>query len=181
MMTRLLATAALALSLGACSTTALKDAADVAQTALTTDETPESALPYVAMGGSADMFEIESSRLALRKAQDARLKSFAGMIIPHHQRTMAATTAAARAAGLNPPRPAMIELHRDMLARLRPLGGAEFDREYRRQQVLAHELALRLHENYAKDGDTPQLRGSASQAVPVVRMHLDQIRTIEVS
>lgn len=180
MTSKLLAAAALGMSLAACSSTGLADAAGVAKTALTTDETPETALPYIAMSGSSDMFEIQSSKLHHAQGQDPRLHAFAQMMIDHHTRTTSATLAAARAAGLRPPAPKMMPLHADMLARIRPLRGAEFDREYRRQQVLNHELALRVQENYAKDGDTPALKANAAATVPIVRGHLDQIRAIEL-
>lgn len=181
MIARLLTSAALGLALAACSTTAIKDAADVAEAALTTDETPETALPYVAMAGSSDMFEIESSRLQLAQGRDQRLRGFAQMMIDHHTKMSRDLMAAARNAGLRPPAPMLVEFQREMVNRLRPLRGAEFDREYRRQQVVSHELALRLHENYAKDGDNARLRTAAGTAVPVVRQHLEMIRGIEVS
>lgn len=172
------AAAAATMSLTACAT--VEDAAAVAQTALTTDETPETALPYVAMAGASDLYEIQSSQLHHRQGQDPRLHSFASMLIDHHTRTTNATMAAARSAGLSPPPPTLMPLQRQMIERLQGLRGAEFDREYLRQQVLAHEIALRVHENYAKAGDTPSLRTSASAAVPVVRGHLDQARGMKM-
>ena len=181
MITRLLATAAIVASLAACSTTAIKDAADVAEAAPTTDETPETALPYVAMAGSSDMFEIQSSRLQIAQGQDQRLRGFANMMIEHHTRTSRDLMAAAKAARLRPPPPRLVEFQAEMLSRLRPLRGAEFDREYRRQQVVSHELALRLHENYSKAGDNPRLRTAAGATTGVVRQHLEMIRNIEVS
>ena len=39
-----------------------------------------------------------------------------------------------------------------------------------------HRQALALHDNYARRGDVPQLRGVAAAAVPVVRGHLDHIQ-----
>lgn len=96
------------------------------------------------------------------------------MMIDHHTRTTNATVAAARSAGMNPPPPMLMQS--DMIARLQGLSGAAFDREYARQQVMAHQMALALHQNYARSGDTPGLRMTASAAMPVVRGHLDQIR-----
>lgn len=181
MIAKLLAASALGLSLAACSSTGLADAADVAQTALTTDETPESGPNYLTQSASSDQFEIQSSRLHHAQGQDRRLHAFAQQMIDHHTRLTSVTAAAARAAGLTPPPPTMIPLHADMLERLRPLRGAEFDREYRRQQELSHRLALRLQENYAKAGDMPALRANAQAAVPIVRGHLDQISGIEIA
>jgi putative membrane protein len=144
--------------------------------AMTADMTPEGAMGYVAMAGASDMFEIRSSQLQQQRGQDARVRSFAAMMIDHHTRTTAATMAAAQAAGMNPPAPMLMPMQQQMIARLEALNGAAFDREYVRQQVTAHEMALALHENYARAGDTPSLRATAGAAVPVVRGHLAQAR-----
>jgi putative membrane protein len=37
-------------------------------------------------------------------------------------------------------------------------------------------MALALHSNYARAGDTPSLRATAATAVPLVQQHLDQAR-----
>lgn len=178
MTARVFAVAVLGLSLAACSSTGPPSAAGASTTAPATHDVPKTALAYVAMSGSSDLFEIESSRLQGAQGLDPRLGAFARRMIDHHRRTMSATLAAAGAAGLTPPAPAMAPLHADMLARLRPLRGTEFDREYRRQQVLNHETALRVQEAYAQDGDVAALKANAAATAPIVRGHLEQIRAI---
>ncbi|HZF42771.1 MAG TPA: DUF4142 domain-containing protein [Sphingomonadaceae bacterium] len=148
--------------------------------AMAGDMTPEGAMAYVAMAGSSDMYEIESSRLQQQRGVSANLRSYAAMMIDHHTRTTAATMAAARAAGLNPPPPMLMPKEAAMIARLQNLNGAAFDREYKTQQTMAHQMALALHSNYAKAGDTPSLRATANAAVPVVRGHLAQIRAMRM-
>ena len=174
----LAAATAVAMSLAACSTMTGGAADD--QGAMSADMTPEAAMPYVAMAGASDMYEIRSSQLHHQRGQSPQLHSFATMMIDHHTRTTAATMAAAQAAGMNPPPPMLMPMQQEMIARLEGLNGAAFDREYARQQVAAHQMALALHQNYARAGDTPSLRASAAAAVPVVRGHLDQIRGIRM-
>jgi putative membrane protein len=82
--------------------------------------------------------------------------------------------AAANAAGVPPMTPQLMPMQADMMARLQ--SAANFDRAYAREQVMAHEMALRLHQNYAARGDAPALRAVASTAVPVVRQHLAMAR-----
>jgi putative membrane protein len=67
----------------------------------------------------------------------------------------------------------MVPMHAQMLNELSR--SANFDATYRAQQLSSHRQALALHENYARRGDVPQLRGVAAAAVPVVRGHLDHI------
>jgi putative membrane protein len=180
MSTRLLLTASIvAVSLSACSTM-MGDGASITQAGMSADMTPEAAMPYVAMAGANDLYEIQSSQLHHQRGQNQQLHAFATMMIDHHSRTTQATMAAAQAAGMAPPPPVLMPMQREMIARLQSLSGAAFDREYLRQQVIAHGMALALHQNYARAGDTPVLRSSAASAVPVVQGHLTQARAIRM-
>lgn len=152
--------------------------ADGAPAAVAGDMTPGQAMPFVMMAGASDLYEIESSRLALQRAQRADVRQFAQMLIEHHMMTTQQVTAAARAAGMSPPPPQLMPMQQRMMAELRAAPAAGFDAVYLRQQVPAHEMALALHRNYATAGDTPQLRQAANGAVPVVTRHLEQARQL---
>ena len=174
-----LAATAAALSLSACAPMAGDDAA-MSGGAMSADMTPEAAMPYVAMAGASDQYEIQSSQLHHQRGQNPKLHAFATMMIDHHTRTTQATVAAAQAAGMTPPPPTLMPMQRDMIARLQGLNGAAFDREYLSQQRTAHQMALALHQNYARSGDTPSLRQSAATAVPVVQGHIAQLRDMRI-
>lgn len=140
--------------------------------------TPTTAMPYVMMAGSGDLFEIESSRLALERSNNDAVRQFAQMLITHHTQLTNATMAAAREAGLNPPPPSLLPHHAEMLDRLRAAPSADFDRMYREEQITAHQEALNLHRTYAESGDEAPLRTSASSAVPIIQQHLAQAQTL---
>jgi putative membrane protein len=144
--------------------------------AMPADMTPEDRLSYVRMAGASDMFEIQSSQMALSRAQRADTRQYAQMLVTHHTQTTQATMQAAQAAGLNPPPPMLMSMQRRMLDQLRRASGASFDRLYFTQQVPAHEMALALHTNYSRSGDTPSLRATAASAIPIVQQHLDGAR-----
>lgn len=139
---------------------------------------PLSAPGYMAMAASSDMFEIESSRLALQRSRHPAVRQFAQMMITDHTRTSSEMMAAARELGLSPPPPGMMPHHMEMLDRLRGAAPGEFDAAYKREQLMAHEEALNLHRNYADQGDAPPFRAVASRAVPVVQAHWDHARTL---
>lgn len=145
------------------------------------DATPTAALPYVAMAGSSDMYEIESSRLALQRASRPAVKQFAQMMIDHHTGTTQQVTQAAMAAGLTPPPPTLLPPQRTMVEALQPLNGAAFEQAYLQQQRTAHTMALNLHQNYAQNGDTAQLRTTATAAVPIIQSHIDQLSAMPSS
>jgi putative membrane protein len=127
---------------------------------------------YVMAAGKSDMYEIESSRIALQKTQNAGIRRYADMMIKHHQKTTADTLAAARKAGLNPAPPVPDAGITASLGELQAATGADFDRMYLGQQVPAHQAALDLHQSYAAGGDQPALKATGKKAVPIVKQHL---------
>jgi putative membrane protein len=141
------------------------------------DMTPNQRSAYVQMAAASDLFEIQSSQLAVSRAQNPEVRAFAQTLIEHHTMTTQQLTAAATAAG-TPPSPALMPMQAEMIAQLQGANGADFDRMYMRQQVPAHEMALALHQNYASKGDTTSLRTVAAAAVPIVRQHLDRARAL---
>lgn len=171
----LIAAAVPALVLGGCAPTMTADRG-MAGAAMPADMTPEDRTAYVKMAAASDLFEIQSSQMALAKSQNAAVRQFAQMLVAHHTQTTQTLTAAAAAAGVPPMTPQLMPMQVDMLARLQAASGAGFDRLYMQQQVPAHEMALALHSNYASNGDAPPLRQAAAAATPIVRQHLDQAR-----
>jgi putative membrane protein len=170
----LLIASAAALALAACAT----EGDRAAGTAIGGDMTPEERSAYVQMAAASDLFEIQSSQLAASRARNAEVRAFAQMMIEHHTATSRQLTAAANAAG-TPPNPALTPMQAEMIAQLQSENGPGFDALYLRQQVRAHEMALELHHNYARNGDTPSLKTVASAAWPIVRQHLERARALQ--
>ena len=173
----LLAAGAAAALLAGCSSMGGEAGDTLAGLTMPADPTPEQRVPYVAMAASSDMYEIQSGQLAQQRAQNPSLRTFGGMLVQHHTQTTQQLTAAARAS--NTPVPMqMMPLHAMMLERLRAQTGANFDRAFVAQQIMAHEMALNLHRNYSQAGDTPALRATAAAATPIIQSHLDQARQL---
>ena len=176
----MIAAAASALMLGGCNTMGADGSAGASASAsgmgaMPADMTPSRAAAYVEIAASSDMYEIQSSQLALSQAQNAAIRSFAQMMVTDHTNTTQQLSAAASASGVSVPG-AMLPMHAQLVARLQARSGADFDREYARQQLLAHQQALALHTNFAARGDAPALRAVAGTAVPVVTQHLNVVR-----
>ncbi len=136
-------------------------------------EAKSSAAAYVTAAGKSDLYEINSSQIALQKSQTPAVRKFATMLIKHHQTTTAATVAAAKKAGLTPPPPTLDAGATASINELQTASATDFDRLYLGQQVPAHQAALDLHKSYAAGGDQAPLRASAKSAVPIVKQHLD--------
>lgn len=134
---------------------------------------------YVPAAAVSDMYEIESSRLAVQQAQNEAVKTFARTMIDHHTKTTAELKQALTTAGVQvTPPTAMDERRQGLLDNLRQAPAGGFDGVYRAQQIAAHEEALTLHRTYAENGENPALRAVAAKTVPIVEGHLQQARAL---
>ena len=76
---------------------------------------PTDAAGYIAQAGAGDLFEIESSKVALEKSQTKAVRDFAQMMIDQHQKSTADVKAAAQKAGLTVPPPKLMPNQQQML------------------------------------------------------------------
>lgn len=184
----LLGAAAIGLTLTACSdqtgdvgdTSAVDTNTMSDGTAITAGEPAAAgpAMDYASAAGASDLYEIESSRMALEKSQNESVRSFAQMMIDHHTSTTETVMTAARNAGMTLPSPSLMPAQQRMMDQLRPLTGEAFDKAYLDQQRQAHDSALSLHQDYAEDGATAELRKVASTAVPIIEQHIEELQNL---
>ena len=125
---------------------------------------------------SANAVEIELARIAYIRAQSPDVRAFARqMLIDHRDMAIKLDNFALERGYLvtwriEPDKASTIE-------RLRRLDSASFDRAYMDEMVAAHEMALAAMEGQAaSDRETASL---ASEAVPVVRHHLEMARALD--
>ena len=144
-------------------------------------EAMRQAAPYVMAAGQSDLYEINSSQIAVQKSQNPAVRRFAEMLIKHHQKTTAATLAAATKARMAPTPPMMDPGATASIAELQGASPADVDRLYLGQQGPAHQAALDLHRGYAANGDQAALRTSARKAVPIVTAHLAAVQRLQRS
>lgn len=163
-------------AVAAVATAAVVPLAAPARAQMAMAPTTTQAMPFLMMAAEGDIFEITSSQVAVMKSQNPQVRSYATMLIDHHTMTTNTALRQARAAGITPPPAILQEEKRDMITQLLGAAPADFDRVYLTQQVPSHEQALALQTAYARNGDTPQLRAAAADAVPFVSRHLADAR-----
>lgn len=130
---------------------------------------------FVRMAASGDMFEIESSKLALSKADSADIKQLAQTLIDDHTASSKKLMSIA-----NEKPPASLEKkHAEMLAKLKSASGQEFTRAFMSMQMQAHKGAVDLFEQYSKDGDDAKLKAFAAETLPVLRGHLQHVQKLQ--
>ena len=130
---------------------------------------------YVKAAGAGDMYEIQSSKLVLATTRDAKVQSFADMMVKHHTKSTADVKAAAKRDRVAVAPPVLNAEQAGMIAELRAATGPARDTAYVTQQKMAHDKALALHSSYASGGTAPALKATAAKIVPVVQSHIDML------
>jgi len=130
----------------------------------------------------SDMFEIESSRLAVRKSKSADVKRFAQSMIDAHTASSAKLKEVAGAAANPTPMPTALPADKKtIMDQLNAATGEEFDRAYIDAQVSAHRQALRLLQDFSARGSDVDIRALATELVTPVSSHLDMAQTLQKS
>lgn len=128
----------------------------------------------------SDMFEIESSKLAVEKGDEA-VKAFANQMITAHTKTSAELKAAVASDPKTPLPAALDKSHQAKLDKLKSLSGVDFIKQYRSDQVSAHKDAVSLFQRYAKGGDSETLKSWAATTLPDLQHHLEMAQAMETS
>ncbi len=143
------------------------------QTGLSTQE-------YVMKASDGDMFEIESSRIALARSQTPAVRDHAQrMITEHTQTTSDLRQAIARSKSPDLRQPAqMTPAKQAMVSGLEKTDAADFDKRYLADQLTAHNEALAVHRGYAQSGQDPVLKMAAEKTAPLVEGHLNHLKAM---
>lgn len=143
-------------------------------------EGPQTPKPeeFAATAAQSDGYELAAAQDALAQSRNPQVRAFAEQMIADHEHTSAALQDAAKASGLQPPRAHVGADQARLLAGLQSLRGSEFDREYARQQMLAHTSALTMMRSYAEKGSDPNLRRMAASSAPIIERHLQRARQL---
>jgi len=127
-----------------------------------------------------DMFEVESSKVALDRSKAADVKKFAQEMIDVHTKTTDELKARVVKSGMIIDMPAMLDnMHKGLLDELKNASADQFDARYIAQQKNAHNEALMLNRNYAKNGDVADLKALALDTEPRIEMHIQVIAEID--
>ncbi len=129
---------------------------------------------YVKMAADSDMYEMQSSKLALSKSRRDDVKGYAREMIADHTTTSKALMAALKNGDRTIAKPST-RLSADNAAKialLKRAPKASFDDLYLQQQLQSHQTAWALHKGFSTDGADASLRQVAATAVPIVERHV---------
>jgi putative membrane protein len=134
---------------------------------------------FVRSMAASDMFEIDSSNLALRKATSDEVKRFAQQMIDAHTASSAKLKSLVGAATTPMEMPTMLPAEKKAIVeRLEATGADAFDMAYMDAQLTAHREALRMLQDYSARGTDADLRAFATEMVAPVSAHLEMAQKL---
>jgi len=143
--------------------------AAVGQSPTMMEATPSalSTADFVKKVAIGDMYEIQSSQMALGKNADTDTKPFAERMVRDHEQTTQELKELVQSGKVKEQLPtALDDDHKRKLDDLAKLTGKEFDKAYDGAQKEAHQEAVALFEGYAKRGDNEDLKQWAAKTLP---------------
>ena len=122
------------------------------------------AAAFARTAAMSDLYEIEASRLAEQRSQNAQVKQFAQHMLRDHQKTTNELKG-------------MLPQLQGVSAQQMPTG---LDQQHQAlvQQLQSHQTAVELFRAYAQSGDDARLKQWASQTLPSLEEHLREAQQL---
>jgi putative membrane protein len=131
---------------------------------------------FVASVAAGNLFEIESSKLALGRTKSDRVKEFARRMIDDHGAAAIKLRQAVNDAIFTPPPAKLDAKHQAIFDELKAKDADIFDKAYIGAQYKAHVETIDLFKAYVRGGDHWRMRQFANELLPTLHAHLDHVR-----
>ena len=128
---------------------------------------------FLTRASNTNLFAIEESRLALNRAHDPRVKTFARRLVDDHGKAEAELQTAAKGSGAAVPTKLDPD-HQARLTALRGKSGTDFDKAYIADQIENHSNALTLYGDYMLWGEYEKLHALAVKMIPITEAQLKE-------
>jgi len=145
--------------------------------ALAATSTPD----FVSKASISNLYEIETSKLALKSATRDDVKAFAQQMIDDHTKAASEMKTALSGASAQDVPQGLDDSHKAALDALGKKTGAAFDGGYIAEQKTAHDDAVTLFSDYSKGGDDPKLKDFAAKTLPTLVAHQQHVQQLAVS
>lgn len=146
-----------------------------------------SASGFIRQATIGNEFEVRSSQLALSKTRNEAIRQFAQRMVDDHSKAAQDLSSVASTipnVGSEMAGAQLDSEHTALLDKLSGATGQDFDEQYVKDQVKAHDDAVNLFKSYAGAGDNQALKDFASRTLPVLQSHqhdIDQINSTSLN
>lgn len=151
-----------------------------ASLALPAEAASRSSNNFVKHASIGSTFEIQSSELALEKSENEAVKEFAERMVEDHSKAAEDLKKALESSDADSSYMGggLDDKHQKQLDKLQNLSGAAFDKRYIDAQIVAHNEAVDLFGNYARNGKDRALQAFAAQTLPTLKEHQAHVREL---
>lgn len=137
-----------------------------------------SSAEFVRQAAISDMFETQSSELAAIRA-DAPARVYAARMDEDHQKSSSELHKIIKPHWQATPFPPRLDApHEAKMSDLKMLQAAAFSRQYKLDQIEAHQSAVALFSRYANTGQDEALKAFAAKMLPILKMHLQMAQAL---
>jgi putative membrane protein len=131
---------------------------------------------FVTKATQSSLAEVEMGKLAQRRSQDPAVKEFAAQMVKDHEKARAELTTLAKSKNLTVSTQLDGE-HSTIMHRLGTKPTSEFDSEYGKQMIQAHEDSVTLFSDAAALRDK-ELVAYAKKTLPTIQKHQQMAATL---
>jgi putative membrane protein len=132
---------------------------------------------FIMKAAQGGMAEVELGQLALKQASSDEVKQFAQRMVDDHSKAndelkgLAASKSVTLSMNVG-------KENKSTMDKLAKLSGADFDRQYMKHMVKAHNMTIALFEKEAKSGKDAETKAWAEQTLPTLREHQTMARDV---
>ena len=131
---------------------------------------------FAMQAATSDMFEVQSSQLALQKSRNPAVRRYAQQMIDFHTMSSQKLSTLAGQKGASTPG-ALDPMQQKTMADLES-AGSSFDRQYLAAQAAGHRDAAQVFRSEIASGTDPDMKALAQQTLPTIEQHLATVRRI---
>lgn len=134
------------------------------------------AVNFIAQATLGNMKEIETGKLAVKKAKKASVKTFGARMIADHTKATADMQKVLSSKQFTAPTPSPADAAPD--AMLTSATGTEFDKNYITMMMMDHVKTVQVFQNAIANVQDPDLKAFAVKTLPVIQEHLRMDKAI---
>jgi putative membrane protein len=131
---------------------------------------------FVTEATQSSLAEVEMGKLAQRRSKDPAVKQFGAQMVKDHEKAHAELTALAKSKNLKPSTQLDGD-HSTLMHRLGTKPDSEFDREYGKTMIEAHDKSVTLFSDAAALKDN-ELKAFAKKTLPTIKSHQQMAATL---
>jgi putative membrane protein len=136
---------------------------------------------FIKKASEANLFEIQSSELAVITSKNKEIIDFAHKTIKDHKKIADDMKSAIQTSGLSHEVAKIPNQEQQSdIDELKTTKEKEFDKEYIKMQRKAHDDAVALFSNYSESGKDTGLVNFARNSLPILKEHQDHLQKIDV-